>query len=136
MPPVFWIIIRAAAAATLPAIEALAIEYLLKNKGELQGKADRALDYAMEQYRRMTAGNRFLDATTIDDEIVRAQLKRAIQEAFDRAPDAVKQAAREVREALPTPAAPGEVTDPIDVSKWKPGPEPGVPLTDADFGKE
>lgn len=26
-----------------------------------------------------------------------------------------------------------KVTDPIDVSKWKPGPEPGTPLTDNDF---
>lgn len=127
MNPILKAIITTAAAKAIPAVEQLTIELLLRNGQFLQDKAAQAEEYGMKKYREMTQGIPFLNATEIDDNMVRRELRRAIQQAWERADDAVRQAAREVRQSLPAPASgTAPVTDPLT---YTPAPEPGQPVT-------
>ncbi|GBF05831.1 hypothetical protein DAERI_060091 [Deinococcus aerius] len=103
MNKMLTVIFRTLAAKAIPAIEAQAIQYYLQHAAELKGKADLALDYAMRQYADLTRNVPLLNTTTLDDTMVREQLRQALAWAWERADERVKQAARDVRQAETQP---------------------------------
>ncbi len=118
-------ILRTLAAKAIPEIERRAIAWLLQNRGLLQGKMELAEEYAMEQYAALTANVPGLNTTKFDDEIVRAELRRALKQAWEHADEEIKQAARRVRESLP-PASEAPVTDPLTYTDAPPAGVPAV----------
>lgn len=121
-------LLRTVASKAIPALEEKALTWLAQNKGDLKGKAELALDYGMEEYARLTAKIPMLAATTIDDTMVRQQLKEALDWAWVRIDDEIKQAARDVKQKAEAGVT---VTDPYVPSE---SPPTGVPLEDKHFG--
>ncbi|MFC3859379.1 hypothetical protein ACFOPQ_01140 [Deinococcus antarcticus] len=97
--------LRSWATKAIVATEQAAIDYYLQNGRKLQDKKDWALDYGVEQYRKATRNVPFLNSVTWDDELVRSQLSKTIDDLFTELDSRITQAAREVTDQ------PAPVTD-------------------------
>ncbi|WP_412027939.1 hypothetical protein [Deinococcus yunweiensis] len=117
------------AAQVIPQVERYAIELILKNGQQLRGKGELALNLVMKQYATLTAATP-LAMTTLDDDVIRKLAQDALNRAWIMLDDRVKQAARDVGAAIPTPEPRPTVTvDPSGGDNAL-----GRPATDADFG--
>lgn len=126
-------LLRTVASKAIPALEAKALSWLAQNKGDLKDKAELALDYGMEEYARLSAKIPMLAATTIDDTMVRAQLKEALDWAWVRIDDEIKQAARDVKQAAPGGVT---VTDAYKEPTRRPVEDGVTPTTAQDHGPD
>lgn len=97
--------LRSWATKAIVATEQAAIDYYLKHGHKLLSKKEWALDYGVAQYCKATANVPFLNTVTWDDDLVRAQLSKTIDQLFAELDARITQAARDVTDQ------PAPVTD-------------------------
>lgn len=115
-------LLLSAASAVIPLVEAEAIAYYSEHQEELNDKSGRARLRLRDLYKQLSDRVPALAATELDDALVQG----ALDQAWERLDDRVKQAARLAKEQ-----ANAKVTDPL---VYTDAPEAGRPTTDKDFG--
>lgn len=101
MNPILKALLTSLAAKAIPEIERLAIEAYLKDRTGFRDKGRLAVQYAMTQYKVMSARIPALAMTTLDD----MALNAVVDDVFRTLDKRITQAAREVREPVEGPGA-------------------------------
>lgn len=101
MNPIVKRILSSLAAAAIPLLEAQAIAYYTQHSQDLPRKAEQAKAWMRARYAEYQARIPLLAASPLDELLVES----ALNEAWERLDDRVKQAARDVRASLPAPAS-------------------------------
>lgn len=105
MNPILKALLTSLAAKAIPEIERLAIEAYLKDRTGFRDKGRMAVQYAMTQYKVMSARIPALALTTLDDMALEMALNAVVDEVFRTLDKRITQAARDVREAMEGPGA-------------------------------